>query len=216
MNRINILIADDHKLIRESWSYLLSADPRFNVIASCGNTEEAVEATQTLKPDVVLMDINIMPFSGFEATQKICKVSPLSKVIGISMHAHPAYVKKMLKSGASGYVTKNSSRQEMIDAIMEVQNGKKFLCKEISGIITDHLLHLKENAPDISLLSKRELQIIKFVREGFSSIEMAAELGIAVRTVETHRHNILKKLKLKNSASLVNFINMYSEFEDGF
>jgi len=216
MNTITVLIADDHKLIRESWGFMLSMDPRFNVIALCSNTQEALEITQTLKPNIVLMDINIMPFSGIEATQKICKVSPLSKVIGVSMHAHPAYVKRMLKSGASGYVTKNSSREEMIDAILEIQNGKKYICKEMRDIFADSSLYVKENVPDIRSLSKRELQIIKYIREGFSSVLIAAELNIASRTVETHRHNMLKKLKLKNSASLVNLVSMHSEFEHGF
>ena len=94
MSKINILIADDHKLIRETWSYILNSDSRFQVIAECGDAQEAVELAKTKRPHVVLMDINMTPFSGLEATQRIRKISPGSKVIGVSMHSQPAYAKK--------------------------------------------------------------------------------------------------------------------------
>src|SRR6201985_1254742 len=140
MNKINILIADDHKLIRETWSYILNSDTRFQVIAECGDAQEAVELAKTKRPHVVLMDINMTPFSGLEATQRIRKISPGSKVIGVSMHSQPAYAKKMLQMGAKGYVTKNSSKEEMIKAILEVNSGNKYLCEEIKAIIADQLI----------------------------------------------------------------------------
>jgi DNA-binding NarL/FixJ family response regulator len=207
MNKIRILIADDHKLIRETWSHILNSDARFQVIAECGNAEEAVELAKIKHPDIVLMDINMVPFSGLEATQKIRKVSPASRIIGVSMHSQPAYAKKMLQMGARGYVTKNSSKEEMIQAILEVNQGNKYICEEIKNIISDQLLEEKESSPNINTLTEREMQIINLIKEGFSSKEIASSLNISLKTVEVHRHNILKKLKLKNSASLVNFIN---------
>jgi DNA-binding NarL/FixJ family response regulator len=208
MNKITILIADDHKLIRETWAVILNSDPRFQVIAACGNAEEAVELARTKNPNVILMDINMSPVSGFEATQQIRKILPSSKIIGVSMHSQPAYAKKMLQIGARGYVTKNSSKEEMISAILEVNDGKKYICEEIRNIISDQLLDEKENAgPDINTLTEREIQIINLIKGGLSSKEIALDLNISLKTVEVHRHNILKKLKLKNSASLVNFIN---------
>jgi DNA-binding NarL/FixJ family response regulator len=207
MNKIRILIADDHKLIRETWTYILDSDPRFQVIAECGDAEEAVELAKLKHPDVVLMDINMAPFSGLEATQKIRKISPASRIIGVSMHSQPAYAKKMLQMGARGYVTKNSSKEEMIQAILEVNQGNKYICDEIKNIISDQLLDEKENSPNINTLTEREMQIINLIKEGLSSKEIANNLNISLKTVEVHRHNILKKLKLKNSASLVNFIN---------
>src|SRR5579871_2631716 len=207
MNKIRILIADDHKLIRETWSHILNSDPRFQVIAECGNAEEAVELAKVKHPDIVLMDINMIPFSGLEATQKIRKVSPASRIIGVSMHSQPAYAKKMLQMGARGYVTKNSSKEEMIQAILEVNQGNKYICEEIKNIISDQLLEEKESSPNINTLTEREMQIINFIKEGLSSKEIATSLNISLKTVEVHRRNILKKLKLKNSASLVNFIN---------
>jgi DNA-binding NarL/FixJ family response regulator len=207
MEKITILIADDHKLIRETWTYILNSDERFEVVAECGDAEQAVELAKELNPDIVLMDINMAPFNGFEATEKIRKVSPESRIIGVSMHSQPAYAKKMLQVGARGYVTKNSSKEEMFTAISEVFRGNKYVCDEIKTIISDQLLDDNQDIPSINSLTEREMQIIHHIREGHSSKEIATQLDISLKTVEVHRHNILKKLKLKNSASLVNFIN---------
>jgi DNA-binding NarL/FixJ family response regulator len=207
MEKISVLIADDHKLIRETWSFILNNDPRFNVVAECGDSEQAVEMARNKKPQIVLMDINMLPISGFEATEKIRKVSPASRIIGISMHSQPAYAKKMLQIGARGYVTKNSSKEEMITAIMEVHNGNKYICDEIKNNISELVLEENKDVPNVNALTEREIQIINLIKEGQSSKEIAVSLNISLKTVEVHRHNILKKLKLKNSASLVNFIN---------
>lgn len=207
MEKISILIADDHKLIRETWSFILNNDSRFMVVAECGDSEQAVEMARTKKPQIVLMDINMTPISGFEATEKIRKVSPGSKVIGVSMHSQPAYAKKMLQIGARGYVTKNSSKEEMITAILEVHAGNKYICDEIKNNISELVLEENKDVPNVNALTEREIQIINLIKEGQSSKEIALSLNISLKTVEVHRHNILKKLKLKNSASLVNFIN---------
>jgi DNA-binding NarL/FixJ family response regulator len=207
MEKISILIADDHKLIRETWTYILNSDPRFQVVAECGDSEQAVEMARQKRPNIVLMDINMTPINGFEATERIRKISPGSKIIGVSMHSQPAYAKKMLQVGARGYVTKNSSRDEMFKAIMEVHHGNKYVCEEIKTIISEQLLEDNQDSPNINTLTEREIQIINHIREGLSSKEIAGKLDISLKTVEVHRHNILKKLKLKNSASLVNFIN---------
>lgn len=207
MQKVSILIADDHKLIRETWSYILNNDPRFEVVAECGDSEQAVEVARQKRPQIVLMDINMTPLSGFEATEKIRKVSPASKIIGVSMHSQPAYAKKMLQIGARGYVTKNSSKEEMIKAILEVNSGNKYICDEIKNNISELVLEENKDTPNVNALTEREIQIINLIKEGFSSKEIANQLNISLKTVEVHRHNILKKLKLKNSASLVNFIN---------
>jgi len=207
MEKINVLIADDHKLIRETWSYILSSDERFQVIAECGDSEQAVEMARQKRPHIVLMDINMTPISGFDATERIRKVSPASKIIGVSMHSQPAYAKKMLQIGAKGYVTKNSSKEEMIKAIIEVNNGNKYICEEIKNNISEMILEENKDVPSVNSLTEREIQIINLIKEGLSSKEIASNLNISLKTVEVHRHNVLKKLKLKNSASLVNFIN---------
>ncbi len=203
---ISILIADDHKLIRETWTYILNRDPRFKVIGSCSNSEEAVTMSEKLQPEIVLMDINMAPFSGIEATRRIREASPLTRIIGVTMHTQPTYAKKMLQLGASGYVTKNSSKEEMFNAIVEVSKGNKFICDEIKELLSE--------APDdtsimsaINTLTEREMDVINLIKQGSSSKDISLKLDISIKTVEVHRHNILKKLKLKNAASLIHFMN---------
>jgi len=209
MEAISILIADDHKLIRDTWSFILNTDNRFKVVAECSNGEEAIEQAKQKRPQIVLMDINMSPVSGLEATRQIRKVSPGSKIIGVSMHSQPAYAKKMLQIGAKGYVTKNSSRDEMFKAIMEVHLGNRYICDEVKNIISEQIMD-DNPSQGINALSEREMQIVKLIKEGFSSKEISAQLSISLKTVEVHRHNILKKLNLKNSAALVNYINTYA------
>ena len=208
MEKITILLVDDHKLIRDSWCFILNSDPRFQIIGETNNGNEAIELAKLRKPHIVLMDVNMTPVNGFDATRQIRKLSPGSKVIGISMYTMPAYAKRMLQMGAMGYVTKNSSKDEMFEAIVEVNNGKKYVCDEVKDILAHQELE-EEGArhPDMNLLSRREIEIVQHIREGMSSKEIAQRLDISLKTVEVHRYNILKKLNLKNTASLVNFIN---------
>ena len=203
---ISILIADDHKLIRETWTYILNRDARFQVIGSCSNSEEAVKMTGEKHPNVVLMDINMAPFSGIEATRQIREVSPETRIIGVTMHSQPAYAKKMLQFGASGYVTKNSSKEEMVTAILEVSRGNQFVCEEIKELLSDNA-ESHDTMSAINTLTEREMDVINLIRQGSSSKDISAKLEISIKTVEVHRHNILKKLKLKNAASLIHFMN---------
>src|SRR3989337_2813504 len=179
MDKITILIADDHKLIRETWSYILNSDARFQVVAECGDAEEAVEVAKNKRPNIILMDINMTPISGFEATEKIRKFSPGSKVIGVSMHSQPAYAKKMLQIGAKGYVTKNSSKEEMIKAILEVNEGSKYVCEEIKNNISELVLEENKDVPNVNALTEREIQIINLIKDGQSSKEIAGNLNIS-------------------------------------
>jgi len=207
MKKVSIMIVDDHTLIRETWSFLLGKNENFDVVAECGDGERAIELARDKRPDVVLLDINMAPMSGFDVLKMIRKYSPGSKIIGVSMHSQPAYAKKMLRLGAKGYVTKNSPRQEMLEAISEVSNNRVFICQEVKNILSDQLLNGDQVNPDINSLSDREMQIVRALKEGLSSKEIASDLSISLKTVEVHRHNILKKLKLKNTVSLINFIN---------
>lgn len=213
MEKVTILIADDHTLVRETWSYILNTDERFNVIAECGSGEEAVERSKELRPDVVIMDINLPGISGIEATQQIRKYSPASKILGVSLHTQPTYARKMIQKGAMGYVTKNSSREEMFKAIIEVQNGRRYICEEIKNILSEQVINGEDQQTGVNALSQREIGIISQIKKGFSSKEIAENLDISVKTVEVHRYNILKKLNLKNSVALVNYVNTQLEFE---
>lgn len=207
MEKITILIADDHTLVRETWSFILNTDERFHVIAECGSGEEAVELAKQLRPNVVIMDINLPGINGIEATQQIRKFSPASRILGVSLHTQPTYARKMIQKGAMGYVTKNSSREEMFKAILEIEAGRRYICEEIKNILSEQVINGEDHQGGLNALSQREIEIINFIKKGFSSKEIAESLDISVKTVEVHRYNILKKLNLKNSAALVNFIN---------
>lgn len=132
---IKVIIADDHKLVREAWNLLLSRDKRLSIIAICENGSQAIEACKTLSPDVVLMDINMEPISGIEATKSIREFTDNIRIIGISVHTDLPYVSALMNAGANGYVTKNSSGEEMVKAILLVMDGKQYFCKEIADVL---------------------------------------------------------------------------------
>ena len=207
MPKITVMIVDDHTLIRETWSFLLGRNENFEVIAEVGDGQRAIEIARDKRPNIVLLDINMTPINGFDVLKMIRKLSPGSKVIAVSMHSQPAYAKKMLRLGARGYVTKNSPRQEMLDAIMEVNQGNIYICQEVKNILSEQMMAEEDTATGLNQLSEREIEVINLIRDGLSSKEIGDKLGISIKTVEVHRHNILKKLKVKNTASLINYIN---------
>lgn len=131
---VRIIIVDDHFHVREAWSWVLNQVPRINVIAQCANGREAIETARRLQPDVILMDINMEPVNGIEATRAIREFAPDIKIIGVSVQAERSYVNEMLRNGANGYVTKNSSSAEMIIAIDEVLAGRTYLCEEVGHL----------------------------------------------------------------------------------
>ena len=172
-----------------------------------GSAEEGIEMAKELRPDVVVMDINLPGMNGIEATPHIRKYSPASKVLGVSLHTQPTYARKIMQKGAMGYVTKNSSRDEMFNAIVQVHNGNRYVCQEIKNILSEQLLNGDSQEAGIHSLSAREIEVIGLLKKGYSSKEIAEALFISLKTVEVHRYNILHKLKLKNTAALINYIN---------
>ena len=206
LEKIKIIIADDHLLIAEAWASLINMNPEFEVIKVYDNTKSMIDEITIIKPDIVILDINIGPFSGLEATKMIRKLAPGTRIIGVSMHSQPSFAKKMIRYGASGYVTKSSNKDEMYAAIAAVAKGEKYICSEIQRNITDQAMSNGEENR-LNKLTEREIEIIKLIREGMSNKEIAESLFISPRTVETHRARILKKLDLKNSLALVKYIN---------
>ena len=205
--KISIIIFDDHNLVAEMWSDLINTNERFSVVGICNDTtEKSLETVKTKRPDIVIMDINIQPLSGIDATKLVKKYSPGTKIIGVSMHNQPSFAKRMLKNGALGYVTKSSQKSEMFEALLSVNEGKVFVCKEIQENLSKQVFE-DDEAPDFSKLSEREIDILKEIKEGLSSKEIAEKLFLSVRTVEVHRSNILKKLNLKNTPSLLKLVH---------
>lgn len=207
MKKITVAIIDDHLLIREMCSNIFAGHNQFEITGESGALDEAIEMIKIKRPDIVLLDINLEKSSGLDAMPLIRKFSPGSRIIVVSMHNQPAYVKKMLQLGAKGYVTKNSSHEEILKAAKEVMKGNIYVCTEIKNILSDQMLSDEPAETSVRDLTFREIEIVRFIKEGFSSKEISSKLHIATRTVEVHRHNILKKLMLKNTASLINFIN---------
>jgi two-component system invasion response regulator UvrY len=193
-------------LIAETWATLINLDPEFEVVKVYDNTKTMIDEITEVRPDVAILDININPFSGIEATTMIKKLAPGAKIIGVSMHNQPSFAKKMIRNGAMGYVTKNSSKLEMYEAIRTVMKGEKFICAEIQRNITNQLL-VEDDDNKLSKLTEREIEIIKLIKNGSTNKEIAETLFLSPRTVETHRARILKKLGLKNSLTLVKYIN---------
>ena len=129
---IRVVIVDDHKMVRETWKMLLETHHNIDIIKECASGSEAIHTAQAMDPHVILMDVNMTPVNGFEATRKILKTAPHIKIIGISVNNQPGYARNMLQLGAKGYVTKNSSREEMVRAIHEVMDGKTYVCNEVA------------------------------------------------------------------------------------
>lgn len=207
MKKIRLVVVDDHKLVREMWTRMFILNEDIEIVGESGEFGEAIDLIKEKRPDVVLLDINLNQASGLDAVPLIRKFSPGTKIIAVSMHTELAYAKKMLRLGAKGYVTKNSSYEEILKAITEAMEGKVYICSEIREILSAHLLDNEEEKPNVGSLSLREIEIVKLLKEGLSSKEIASHLHISPRTAEVHRHNILKKLKLKNLASLITFLH---------
>lgn len=207
MKKMSIAIIDDHKMIREMWTRLFCLQGEMEVVGESGSFTEGIEMLKQVKPDIVLLDINIPPQSGLEAVPLIRKFSPGTRIIAVSMHSQPAYAKKMLRAGAKGYVTKNSPHDEIFKAIHKVMIGDIYLCAEIKDNISMQVMSEDNCGNEIHELSLREIEVIRLIKAGLSSKEIASQLNLSTHTVDVHRHNILKKLKLKNTASLISFIN---------
>ena len=207
--QLTILIADNYPVIREAWSFMLNHDKRFRVIAETGDGKEVVELARDQQPNVILLDVQLEGMNGIETIPHLRQHSPDSKILGVSMHTQLMYVRKMLKAGASGYLTKNSRIEEMFKAIIEIYEGRQYICEEIRDLLAEELSSRKEDMAGINSLSKREIEIIGHITKGSSSKEIAIILNISTKTVEVHRYNIMKKLNLKNVAALVNYFNTF-------
>lgn len=198
---IRVLVIDDHKLIVEAWTSLLGNIDDIKVIGSSDNAEEAFDLCMLHKPEIVLMDINLKDSNGVDATQKICNNLAKTRVIGLSLHDDISYVKKFLSVGAKGYLTKNTSKDELIDAIRTVNNGEIYIARELKDRYFNSLLNI-DNETSKKELTQKEIEIVKLISKGLTSKEIGEKIFISPRTVETHRHNILKKLNISNAALL--------------
>lgn len=205
---ITVLIADDHQLFRQGLVNMLGDVDHIEVLAEAKNGSEAVDLVGKLNPNVVLMDIAMPEMSGVEATRYIHNHYPDTKVIALTMHSDRHFIKAMLEEGAHGYLFKNCTYTELVESIMQVSQGKKYLDSEATGILMDSFLGQDEQQAldeTLSKLSEREFEILKLYAEGKSTKEIADQLFISVKTVGTHKQNVQDKLNLHSTTDMVKY-----------
>lgn len=206
MKEINILLVDDHKLIREGIRSIIDTSYNIHVVEECDNGKEALHFLEKNHSDIdlVLMDIGMPVLNGIDATNTITKNYPEIRVLALTMHAEEAYIVKMIKAGALGYILKDSSREKLIEAIKTVYRKEKYYSNEVSLKLINLLMD-DDDIKEDQKLSKREIEVLKSITNGNTSREIAKQLSISDRTAESHRRNIIKKLNVKNTAELVSY-----------
>ncbi|MHC4130390.1 MAG: response regulator [Planctomycetota bacterium] len=205
---IKILIADDHKITREGLRSLLEKEDGMEVVAEAEDGRSAVKLVREVKPDVVIMDVSMPDLNGILACRQVLAESDKVKVIGLSMHSDTLFIAEMLKSGASGYLLKDCAFEELARAIRAVYEGNSYLSPGISGVVIDDYLHRlsKEKITNSSdVLTGRETEILQLLAEGKSTKQIALKLHISVKTVETHRRQIMNKLDIHTVAELTKY-----------
>ncbi len=206
MNKIRILLADDHTLMRAGLRVLLERQPDLAVVGEAEDGRQAVQLVETLQPDVVVLDIAMPNLNGIEATRQIVAKSPRTAVVILSMHSDESYILRSLKAGARAYLLKDSAEADLIRAIHAVRDGKSFFSPAVGkALVEDYVHQLKERGDEDSydLLTPREREILQLVAEGKSNKDVANLLNLSVYTVETHRAHILQKLGLHTVPDLI-------------
>jgi DNA-binding NarL/FixJ family response regulator len=209
VKKLRILIADDHGLVRRGAVAVLRARNGWRVVGEAANGREAVEKAIKLKPDVAILDIGMPELDGFEATQQIVEAVPDTKVLVLTMHESDQMVRRALDAGARGYLLKSDLTEYLSKAVKAIAAGKRFLTPKVSEIVLDGFLRTK-NAHErkdqrSTRTTPREMEIVRLLAQGKSNKEIAAQLGITVRTVETHRAKIMLKLDLHSLADLIHY-----------
>jgi len=205
---IRVLIADDHKIMLAGLRSLLEKQTDFDVVGEADNGRRAVQMAQEKNPEVVVMDVSMPDLNGIEATKQIIESLPETRVIALSMHSDKRFVIGMLRAGASGYLLKDCASQELANAILQVARGKKYLSPEITGVVIDDVLlagSSEEEATAASQLSPREREVLQLIAEGWSTKQIASHLYVSIKTIETHRRQIMKKLDLHAIADLTKY-----------
>ena len=208
---IKVILADDHELVRHGLKMVLEADPDIKLIGEATDGQETLERIQHEQPDVLIVDIRMPLMNGLEVTQRVKKSNPDMKVLVLTMHDDSEYILKAVEYGADGYVLKDTNKQEFIKAVHMVNNGQKYFSGDISSAIINSYLNAASRKPEASVegsannyqLTRREIEILRMIYDGVSNKDIAEKLGKSVRTIETHRFNIMKKLEVNNITELL-------------
>jgi two-component system, NarL family, nitrate/nitrite response regulator NarL len=202
---VRVLLVDDHPVVRRGLSSCLALHEQVVVVGEAVDGQEGIRKAKELLPDVVLMDIDMPHLNGLSATEILRRENPNIKVLVLSMHRHPEYVMRILQSGARGYVLKEASPEELLGAIQTIQSGETFFSPDIARLALNQFVHGPGEGPHPAQLSNREREVLVAIAEGLSNKEIASRLGVGVRTVETHRERIMRKLNIHSIAGLTKF-----------
>ena len=203
-----IVIAEDHTILRQGLRALLSSDPDFEVVGEAEDGRAAIRSVETLSPDLLLMDLSMPRMTGMEAITEIKKRSPDTRIVVLTVHKGEEYVLSALRAGADGYVLKDAGRDELVTAVKKVLEGKRYLSPDISDKVIEGYLEGRRSSKDQTswdTLTQREREILKLIAEGYKNKEIAEHLFISLKTVEKHRSNLMRKLDLHNTAALTAF-----------
>lgn len=209
MNKVKIILVDDHEIVRDGIKSLLLTSNNIKIIGEASNYSELKQLLSGNKVNIIVMDISLPGISGIEITKELSDRYPEIKVLILSMFTDEEFIYNAIKAGAKGYLPKNSKQEDLINAINVIQSGEEFFSPLISQVLMNSYIKKirteDENKTDEESLSKRELEILKLVAEGYSNKEISERLFISIRTVETHKTHILNKLNLKSTVDLVKY-----------
>jgi two-component system, NarL family, response regulator NreC len=207
MEKLRILLAEDHRIMREGLKRLIGEQPNMEVVGEADDGMEAWRKTTELQPHIVLMDVSMPRLNGAEATLKIKETCPQVKVLALTAHRASAYLTQMLKVGASGYVLKQAAFNELVDAILTVAKGETYIDRSSRELMSSSSAGtvVRRGESQGKPLSEREIQVMSLVASGFTNKEIASQLAISVKTVETHKANSMEKLELRSRAEIVDY-----------
>lgn len=206
--RIRVMLADDHAAVREALAVLINSQPDMQVIAQAGNGDEAVERAREARPDVAVLDLSMPAMNGLEVTTVLRDAIPATRILMLTRHGEYHHVQEVLRAGANGYVLKQSSSDDLLQAIRVVASGKSFLDPLVAGEITQHYAAEAEAGPrrlTREELTPREMEVLRLLARGYANREIAAELAISVKTVDAHKANGMSKLGMSSRIELVRF-----------
>ncbi len=206
-SKIKVLIADDHKIVRDGLKTLLESQSDIEIVGETMDGRATVKAVESLSPDIVIMDIAMPQLNGIEATRQIVSDHPDTKVVALSMHSEKRFVREMLQAGASAYLLKDCAFEELVIAINAVRDNKHFLSPGITGIMLSDVISPKESdtATAFSSLSSREREVLQLLAEGKTTRQISDQLSVSIKTIETHRTNIMNKLEIFSVAELTKY-----------
>lgn len=213
METVKLLIADDHELILNGIKDMLRPFKKFKIVATAMNGQQAIDMAMEYEPDVIFTDISMPVANGIEVAKIISEKLPKTKILALTQHEENEYVLQFLNAGGHGYLLKNSTKNDFIEAIDTVLAGKRYLSDQISQQMINNLVSGKSNETEQEVeihLTKREREIIQKIADDFSNQQIADDLNISLRTVETHRRNIMQKLKVKTVVALLKYASLHN------